>query len=698
MKSVADKSLYTLRDELMEAPTAEEKLALIERVPEVAAFFSNRAELGGAFARFSPEENFALKAPVALGQGERLYCGCSGEENFAPLLEQLMEIERSYRAIGGIVGYHLAVVERLEKGASERREQFSQPPKKEIFQPDSEVRQAVRTALERMGEFAEVYPIGGAGDRLDLRDEQSGEPLPVAVLPFNGRTLLEGLVRDLQAREYLAFQLTGKQPTVPIVMMTSYEKQNARRIAALCEEQQWFGRPKESFFLFMQPSVPVVTVEGEWTLKGPLLLNCKPGGHGVLWSLMEDSGAFDWLAEAGKKKLLVRQINNPVAGVDYGLLAFSGLGLQGEKKFGFSSCPRLVHAAEGVNVLRESGEGVSITNIEYTEFQKSGIEDRPASEGSSYSSYPANTNILFADIAAVREAARRSPIPGMILNMKNRATVIDADGGEREVEAGRLECTMQNIADVMTDPDRQRLSTFLTDNVRSKTLSVTKNSYRPGRPLSGTPEGAFYTYLHNSHELLAGWCGMALPELPSEEEYLRQGPSFIFRYHPALGPLFEVIAEKLRGGRLEAGSELVLELAEAEIEGLQLDGVLRIEALEPLGKRDAKGRVRYGKGQGRCRLKNVTVENAGAGRGALGSFWKDGRDYGESLIILLHGSGEFSAENVTIKGEHFIEVPDGCRITAMERGGELYFKKETIRKPSWERRYLFDSANKILVN
>jgi hypothetical protein len=47
--------------------------------------------------------------------------------------------------------------------------------------------------------MGEIYPLGGAGDRLGLVDERSGECLPVAMLPYCGRTLLEGLIRDLQA-------------------------------------------------------------------------------------------------------------------------------------------------------------------------------------------------------------------------------------------------------------------------------------------------------------------------------------------------------------------------------------------------------------------------------------------------------------------------------------------------------------------
>ena len=49
-------------------------------------------------------------------------------------------------------------------------------------------------------------------------------------------------------------------------------------------------------------------------------------------------------------------------------------------------------------------------------------------------------------------------------------------------------------------------------------------------------------------------------QVGSVEQYLEKGPGFIFLYHPALGPLWDVIVQKVRGGALMPGSELVLEV------------------------------------------------------------------------------------------------------------------------------------------
>ena len=40
----------------------------------------------------------------------------------------------------------------------------------------------------------------GAGDRLGLKCEVTGESVPTAMLPYCGRTLLSGLIRDLQVQ------------------------------------------------------------------------------------------------------------------------------------------------------------------------------------------------------------------------------------------------------------------------------------------------------------------------------------------------------------------------------------------------------------------------------------------------------------------------------------------------------------------
>jgi len=62
-----------------------------------------------------------------------------------------------------------------------------------------------------------------------------------------------------------------------------------------------------------QPLVPVVSVvDGRWVLPESLAPLMKPGGHGAIWKLMLDRGAFSWLASRDRQAALIRQIRSAI--------------------------------------------------------------------------------------------------------------------------------------------------------------------------------------------------------------------------------------------------------------------------------------------------------------------------------------------------------------------------------------------------
>jgi len=615
------------------------------------------------------------------------------------LVRVLEQAEQFYDSIGGVLGYQLRTLELVaglgagseegdvgsRAGPTETRLHRPAGPDLSDSCPEGPAlrRRWAAEGLRAMPEMAEIYPVGGAGDRLGLVCERTGESLPTAVLPYCGRTLLEGLVRDLQAREYLYWKLFGEQVTTPLVVMTSRAKGNHRRITELLDGVGWMGRGKESYFLVEQPMVPVVSAEdGRWLVEEPLGPVLKPGGHGALWKLMRDEGAFEWLARRGRKAAVVRQISNPLAGTDATLLALAGAGRSGGKAFGFASCPRALGAAEGINVLveRRLADGAceyGVSNIEYTEFDRIGFSDAPDESGTSR--YPANTNVLYVDLgAAVRAlgSCADAALPGMIFNTKKRVAFRDATrGGEaRSVRAGRIETTMQNLADHLTQrfpaplgeeqvASGEGLSTFVVFNDRRRVTSSAKRQRKPGdKHLHQTPDGSFRDLAQNARELLtrAGW---AVPEVGSEEDFLERGPGFVFLWHPALGPLWEVAAQKVRNGSLAEGSELVLEVAEALLDGVEVDGSLRVEAAAPMGRAGGDGRLAYGEDGGRVRLERCRVSNEGVDRGDPGNlFWRHRVSRVGGMLVRLEGRSEFEAADVEFRGSHAFVVPDGVRM------------------------------------
>ena len=256
-----------------------------------------------------------------------------------------------------------------------------------------------------------------------MDDDVTGEPLPSALLPYCGRPLRETLLRDLEGREYVHYKVFGEQHATPVAIMTSDAKGNHTRVEALCEANASFNRGAPSFRLFRQPMVPMVREgDGRWLVPEAFSPLMKPGGHGVVWKLMLDNGIFDWLRASGRKAALLRQISNPLAGTDGTLLALAGSGLQGGDAFGFASRARRVGASEGCNVLLENplpegGYSYSVSNVEYTEFEKLGIEDQEESSlpgaASGKSCYPANTNILYLGLDALEAKVREGAAMGV---------------------------------------------------------------------------------------------------------------------------------------------------------------------------------------------------------------------------------------------------------------------------------------------
>ena len=205
--------------------------------------------------------------------------------------------------------------------------------------------------------------------------------------------------------------------------------------------------------------------------------------------------------------------------------------------------------------------------------------------------------------------------------------------------------------------------------------------------------------LQNNHELLTRYCGMKLPSVGSEENYLKEGPAFIVIFHPGLGPPYQVIAQKIQGGKLAERAEMQLEIAELELVDFDLQGSLLITAESILGHEDLDNKsIKYNEKSGKCSLQNVKVVNKGIDLTANNQYWKNRIKRQESLSIVLEGSGEFFAKNITFKGNKRIVVPDGYRMTASEKDGEIKLDLEKIDKPTWYWKYAFDSENRIKLS
>lgn len=655
-----------MRSSVMEALGSENKEVLVK--------LFNRTLLDNFFEKLDEKEKKVFRSIVSIGQAERVFAGIKEEEffPFKDLINTFLEIDKYYEDIGGIEGYYKKFVS-LMKGEEKKDTgcSFLEPDHVDLSNKSPQIQDCINIGLESLPELAEIYPLGGAGDRLDLLDHRTKEPLPQAKFNFMGKTLIEHLILDLKAREYLYYKIHKKLLITPIVIMTSDVKNNHQHILDIFQENNFFGRPEDSIFFIKQISVPLINQEKNFVMKGKLELELKPGGHGVLWGLMSYYKVFEWLSEKGRKKAIVRQINNPVAGVDYNILAFAGYGVKENKVFGFASCPRRVGSPEGMNVIKErkvaTGYEYNLSNIEYTDFKVFGIADMPASEGSIYSKFPSNTNTLFVDLKAAKNASKKDPLPGITINLKNSYV---EEG--KELKAGRLELLMQSIADNFVDyfvnkishDQYSRLSCFITNNVRKKTISVIKNPYLGGQNIFDTPLGAYFDVHQNCRDILSNHCKFDLPKESSIAEFVKEGPSFVCYINPMLGPIFSDIAQNISHGQIKKGSELRLDLAECYIDNLYLDGSLLISG-------DTKDFSKTS----RCILKNVKVKNQGIDRKSSCVFFENQIQRKESLKIILHENSVFEAQDVIFVEDLVIEVPKDHKMRAFMKDGVAHFEK-----------------------
>lgn len=708
--------LNNLRNDYTKILSLDEKIKFLNSKIEVLQFFDSNPNFLQLINKLHKDEQLPILALVAIGQGPQVFqdADITDKESLQDLVDNLKEIEEFYEPIGGIIGYHTTFLELLKAQESPSQQTYGinyiKPEGLHINQETRQVREAVKWGIETLPQIAEIYTVGGAGERLQLIEEATGLPKPVGHLPLLGETLFSLMIQDIQAREFLYFKIFGKQLITPIAMMTSHEKDNHVKILEMCEEMDWFGRGKENFITFIQPLVPVISKDGNWSVSESLKLFLKPGGHGAIWKLAQDKGVIDWLKKFSRTKALIRQINNPAAGIDNGLLALCGIGVHHNKSMGFASCDRRVNANEGMDILIEKeisqGFEYGITNIEYTDFATKGIKDAPEFEGGLYSKFPANTNILFLDLPSVKEALKKIPIPGILVNLKTTCPTRDKNGVTKESQGGRLESTMQNIADGMfekfshkiTPDEAKNLKTFLTYNKRQKTIITAKKAYVEGESFHDTPPGCYYELHQNHEELLKDYCEFTLPPLGVPEDVLTpQGPGFIFYYNAALGPLWKVIQQKIQGGILSPGSELRLDIAELEIRNLVLTGSLHIQAEQVHGSLDQEQRIQYNNSNGKCTLININVINKGIKRDPSNVYWKNQVTYDELLKITIQGSGEFFAEGISFEGSHDILVPDGIKMTAIRTNGHVIFLEEKITKPTWHWNYRFDENDQIVL-
>jgi UDP-N-acetylglucosamine pyrophosphorylase len=588
-------------------------------------------------------DEYLLLLFVFVGQGALLEKLSGNEKKIISLLDQLQEIDDFYVETGGIIGYQILVLQLLSK----EKITFDPlvPLSNALFSKDEPVNMAVSSGISALVKTCEIYVIGGAAERLNYTHPETGLPVPAAAFEFLGDSLLKHLIDDLFAREYLYFRVFKKQLNSTIALMTSDEKDNHYQIQKMIEKDHYFFRSKEDFILFKQPSVPVVDHLGFWQLSGKGELILKPAGHGAIWKVCATQGIFDLLIQKGFEKAVVRQINNPLTSTDQNILGLIGYGCEMQKSFGFFATRRKSGATEGAivtKILEEGGGGGKvITNVEYCEVENNALT----------TSYPANTNLLFVDLNKIKEAVKKMPYPGALLNFKSSSHA-------------RVELTMQNIAEAFIDPNKDPMlahqETFVVMQEREKAISVIKRLPKDGTDLSETPQRAFYDLWKVKYDLLIV-CGFQLPECVEFSKEFLKNPPFLFSYSKALGPLHEVIAQKLKRGNIHPHSHINLEVVECYVEDLTVDGSFEVKTRYPCGYL-VDNKLKFSGDVAKCVISGLTVKNQGINWENFDPLSPDKIVSTQSCKIIIERNALLFIKDCELIGNVFIHVKENTAL------------------------------------
>ncbi len=680
MKSVPTSSLFCFQKKLLQADTLQEKIDLLLQEPTLARALASFPCLAQFFSEAPSYDVYLTASLIAIGQ-EHLLDGSNNPPISKKWLANLATGDRYYAREGGIVGYQSRIMRLFTQDFSCYEGDVEEPPLIDISCFDEETRQVSLRAIHELEKICLLLPVGGAADRLLLTDPNTGEDLPAGCLVFHGETLLEKLFLDIEGLEYLHYKIWRKTVRLPVVLMGSEEKNNARHIASILRSKNYFFRDPSTIILLVQPSVPVVDEQGTWCLKNCEELLVKPAGHGALWKLIWEQEIFAWLADRGIQKALVRQINNPASRYDYALSAFLGHGLRKNALFGVASCPRQVGAKEGVNVYKissETGGHPHLSAIEYCDFARFSLEDHPRSSCSPYSRYPTNTNILWVDLPAAKRAVEKEEFPGMLLNFKELETYDSVSFAKKRV--ARLESTVQNISDQIAETTEGTCATFLTYHKRYKTISTTKRAWQKEGSFLETPERCYYDVLKSMQDLLAA-CHITHIKLLPFEDFLEKEIPFSLQHHPALGPWFSIIAQKMRYGTWAQGASARLDIAELDWSHVCLDGHVSLRAEQPTGD-TRSGHFCYSENTGKCKLDNVFIENLGNKRSLGKEGWRM-QNPQESLSIYLEGTGEFVARDISLRGDLSYRVPTGMRLSLIGDRKPQLERLHSVEESSW---------------
>ena len=135
----------------------------------------------------------------------------------------------------------------------------------------------------------------------------------------------------------------------------------------------------------------------------------------------------------------------------------------------------------------------------------------------------------------------------MLVNLSKPVTDDGTKGGRLETPCRTSRTPLRvSEGERLDESEWGNLPTFVLYTLRRRITSSAKKKRDPSKAnLAQTPDGSFLDLLKNASDLLDR-CGVKhpAPEGGTVEQYLADGPGFIFCANPAIGPLWDVTEQK----------------------------------------------------------------------------------------------------------------------------------------------------------
>ena len=158
----------------------------------------------------------------------------------------------------------------------------------------------------RSGKVALTILAGGQGTRMGLGVDESKGMLCMEKLISRKFVFQLFIERLIKLRE-----ISKSQKYIPLLIMTS--PINNKRVEDFLKSHKYFGYPKDDVIVFVQGTLPALTLDGDLLLESHARLAISPDGNGGVYNSLLTSGSLEKLEKRGVESIHVIAVDNAIA-------------------------------------------------------------------------------------------------------------------------------------------------------------------------------------------------------------------------------------------------------------------------------------------------------------------------------------------------------------------------------------------------